>query len=74
MIVSRIHLTDPQSGPNGRTLQIPLSPRYGDSSELAHRTLLICLTGAQHPVVIDVEGGTHHIPRRSLRQVVTWGC
>lgn len=72
MIISRIVLADPLGLPGTLNLIIPPAEGYGNTSEIAHEILLLCITAAERPVVVDTFGGFYRIPKDFVRAVVTW--
>jgi hypothetical protein len=46
--------------------QFELAPGYGQDAATAHNLLTLALTSATHPVLVDVQGRVHRIPRRRL--------
>lgn len=71
MIAARIVLADPLE-PGTLDLVIPLAEGYGHTSEIAHAILLLCITAAERPVVVDAFGSMYRIPKECVRAVVTW--
>ncbi len=72
MIMARIELSDPLAAPDPLTLVLPIAAGYGATADVAHEVLTFALTVASHPVVMDVSGGIHHVPRELIRSIATW--
>lgn len=59
-------------GGSFEVLTVPLAPGYGDSSDVAHRLVVGCLTAASDPVLMTAGGAIHHLPREAIRQILVW--
>lgn len=72
MICARIVLADPFGHPEMLDLVIPLATGYGHTAEIAHEVLVLCITAAERPVVVDVDGKFVALPKALVRAVITW--
>jgi alkylhydroperoxidase/carboxymuconolactone decarboxylase family protein YurZ len=71
MIVATLLLANPVERGESVALEIPLNAGYGGTPELAHEVLLVCLTAAGWPIVIDADGIPLYVPPGTLRALMT---
>lgn len=71
MILATLFLKDALDPEETFILELTMSPGYGTSPEVAHEVLLLCITVAECPVVVDAQGELWPIPNRSLRALLT---
>lgn len=71
MIVATVLLTDLFDAVGTLSFEFDAHPSYGATAEMAHDLLVLCLTAAEKPVVIDAGGKVHHLPRDLVRGVIT---
>jgi hypothetical protein len=71
MIKARVSY-DARPAGRAKHLCVSLGDQYGLTADVAHDVLLVALTAATKPVVVDREGRMYRVPRTRLRQVVVW--
>lgn len=71
MVMAAISIR-PGSGPEVLTAVFELWPEYGDTAELAHEVLTLCLTAVTNPVLVDSDGCIQRIPRGRLVRITVW--
>jgi hypothetical protein len=56
----------------GLETRVDIGNAYGLTSDVAHALVLFALTASERPVVVDVAGVAHEIPRGSIRTLIVW--
>lgn len=58
----------------GETTRVtfPLAPGYGATADVAHDLVVLAITAAEWPLVMDAHGDLHRFPTGGVRSVMTW--
>lgn len=58
----------------GRTtrVRLPLAPGYGTTAAVAHELVVLAVTAAEWPLVMDAYGSLHRFPAGAVHSVRTW--
>jgi hypothetical protein len=55
-----------------RNLTLEIGNRYGMTGDIAHEVLLLCVLGADKPVVVDRKDRMYRLARTRVSAVVVW--
>jgi hypothetical protein len=56
-----------------KVLDLAIGDHYGLTADVAHEVLLV-VTAARKPIVVDANGRFFRVPRKRLRSVMVWQC
>jgi hypothetical protein len=62
-----------RSGRGMKVLDLAIGDHYGLTADVAHEVLLV-VTAARKPIVVDASGRFYRVPRKRLCSVMVWQC
>lgn len=71
MVITMVAIRS-RDGQRVLTRTIPMSADYGGTPEVAHPLIVLALTAARQPVLIDHDGLLWRVPRSRLVAIASW--